>query len=216
MNLTTSQSSTRAYECLTERLSTALFRTRIAMVSGNREIAIRAGARFLTRFCHSLESAFGLDAGELNFDRSTEVVGKMLTFNGNSNDIAHGIEVGDHDTPPRRCPGYGYALDILEFLVDRYAPHDHNDPGSYITPERFEQIKRKGNGFLKFVLKMGKKTYAANNRYFPSASEVQHPLDTKGKALNPVEIAIGGIRTMPEYGKSRWQGRLGYQAHARS
>ena len=152
---------------------------------------------------------FGSDALELNFSRNSEVLGKMLTFNGNENDISDASKRDDYDTPPRRCPGYGYALDIIQFLVDRYAPQECSDAESYITQERFEQIGRKETGFMKFVLKMGKKTYAENNRYFPHASEVKHPLDTRGKALSPTEIAVGGIRSMPEYGTSEMANRLG-------
>jgi hypothetical protein len=147
-------------------------------------------------------SVFGSDAEEYNFDRDASIVGRMLTFNGNQNDIAIAIDAGDHNSPPRRCPGYGYALDIIEFLVDRYAPNDNNiSLSNYISPERLREIKGKETSFMKIALTVGSKIYVVNNRYFPQASEVKHPLDVKEKPLNFSEIsACGRVRHLPQYG----------------
>jgi hypothetical protein len=147
--------------------------------------------------------AFGPDAGEHNFDRDASVLGKMITFNGNQNDIAKAIEVGDHDTPPRRCPGYGYTLDIIEFLVHRYKPADMSFTVSdYISEERYSQIRRQESPFMKIALAVGSKVYVASNKYFPHASEVKHPLDTKGEPLDFFEFsACGRSRQMPNNGK---------------
>jgi hypothetical protein len=146
-----------------------------------------------------LVSVLGEDADALNFDRDPFVLGKMLTFNGNHNDIHRAIAEGDHDTPPRRCPGYGNAMDIIEFLVDRYCPKVNMEEAS-IAPERLDEIQRKESWFMKFVLKMGQATYNENNKYFPHASEVKHPLDTNGRKIGSLMISAAGDRHIPVYG----------------
>lgn len=144
-------------------------------------------------------SVFGPDAEVLNFDRDPTVLGKMMTFNGNHNDIVRAGDKGDFDTPPRRCPGYGNAMDIIEFLVDRYCPTPNEDIAS-VPPARIDEIQRKETWFMRFVLKMGQITYASNNKYFPHASEVKHPLDTNGRKIGSLMIAAAGDRNIPVYG----------------
>jgi hypothetical protein len=127
----------------------------------------------------------------------------MMTFNGNEKEIMEATKKGQYDSPPRRCPGWSYALEIIEFLVTRYCPLDLASSKSLpvITPERLCEIQSKETFFMKFVLKMGQLTYAENNKYFPHASDVKHPLDTQGIALGASEIIASGTRSIPLYGK---------------
>jgi hypothetical protein len=146
-------------------------------------------------------NVFGHDAEELNFDRDITVLGRMLTFNGNQNDIVHGIEKGDYNSPPRRCPGYSDALAIIKFLVNRYRPRPVGDVPT-ISQARLEEIKSKESFFQKFVLNMGQATYKETNKYFPTASDVKHPLDTNGKSIGCLPVVAAGERTIPVYGKT--------------
>ena len=145
---------------------------------------------------------FGEDAAVINVDRDPKVTGRMLTFNGNLNDIHHGEKDGNYDFPARRCPGYGYALDIILFLVDRYCPPRKGD-GLTISDERLAEVTRKETNFMKFVLYMGQVTYSENNKYFPQASEVEHPMDSNGRKLGSTKIKAAGERYIPIYGMSR-------------
>jgi hypothetical protein len=147
-------------------------------------------------------SVFGEDAEVLNFDRESFVLGKMLTFNGNHNEIVRAGAKGDFDAPPRRCPGYSNAMNIIEFLVDRYCPNVSKNAVS-VAPERLDEIQRKETLFMKFVLKMGQMTYAENNKYFPHASEVKHPLETNGRKIGSLKIPAAGDRHIPVYGMYR-------------
>lgn len=99
-------------------------------------------------------SVFGADAEKLNFNRDPSVLGHMLTFNGNETDISLGIARDDHDSPPRRCPGYGNALAIIKFLIDRYRPQSPDEIPK-IPQARLAEIKSMETLFQKFVLKMG-------------------------------------------------------------
>jgi hypothetical protein len=144
-------------------------------------------------------SVFGEDAEVFNFDRDPSVLGKILTFNGNYNDIVRAGAEGVYDTPPRSCPGCSNAMNIIEFLVDRYCPKDNMEEAS-IAPERLDEIQRKESWFMKFVLKMGQATYNENNKYFPHASEVKHPLDTNGRKIGSLIISAAGDRHIPVYG----------------
>lgn len=150
-------------------------------------------------WCSQSVSVFGEDASVLNFDRDPFVLGKMMTFNGNYNDIAQGEKDKRYDCPPRRCPGYSYAIDIIQFLVDRYCPACDENIAS-ISEERLAEIQRKETFFIKFVLKMGQVTYSRNNKYFPHASEVKHPLDTNGRKIGSLMITASGYRSIPLYG----------------
>lgn len=163
---------------------------------------VRTGCFLVTGILTELftVSVFGEDAGVLNFDRPFEVLGRMMTFNGNENDIIEGMKKGDPNMPVRRCPGYDYALSIIEFLVDRFMPPDQ-PPISDDYKKRLDEIKSKESYFMRFVLWTGKKTYAENNEYFPHASEVIHPMDTAGEKLGSEKIIAAGGRTIPKYGK---------------
>lgn len=147
-------------------------------------------------------SVFGEDAQVVNIDRPDKVLGNMMTFNGNQNDIAEGLDEkpANHDKPVRRCPGYGYSLDIIEFLVDKFLPPDE-PPIDDDMEARLKEIEGKESFFMRFVLKMGKKTYASNNKYFPHASEVLHPMDTAGTALGSSKVVAAGGRKIPCYGR---------------
>jgi hypothetical protein len=144
-------------------------------------------------------SVFGEDAEVFNFHRDEFVLGKMLTFNGNHNDIVRAGAKGVYDTPPRRCPGYSNSMDIIEFLVDRYCPKVNMEEAS-VAPERFDEIRRKETWFMKFALKMGQVAYKENNKYHPHASEVKHPLDTNGRKIGSLMMHVAGDRHIPVYG----------------
>ena len=122
----------------------------------------------------------------------------MLTFNGNIN----GIERADHfNSPPRRCPGYENATSIIEFLIDRYCPKSPCDAPD-ITQRRLTEVKANETSFQKFILKMGRITYDQANKYFPTASDVKHPLETTGKKIGSMDIVAAGERKIPVYGRS--------------
>lgn len=146
-------------------------------------------------------TVFGDDAAEINLDRDPSVIGKMLSFNGCYNDIQSAIrrQPQNLNSPPRRCPGYGYGLDIVQYLVDRYMPVD-SYPGAQISAERLENIQKRESWFLWFVLRIGRATYAANNRYFPHASEVKHPRDTLETTLGTYTVHAAGERSIPIIG----------------
>jgi hypothetical protein len=127
----------------------------------------------------------------------------MMTFNGNLNEIRHGESDHNYDFPARRCPGYSYALDIILFLVDRFRPPNQCS-GSCVSDERLTEISNKETLFMKFVLKMGQVTYSENNKYFPQASEVKHPMDSNGRKLGRTKIKAAGERYIPIYGKSQF------------
>jgi hypothetical protein len=154
-------------------------------------------------FNDSTVSVFGANASELNFERDPAVQYQMMTFNGNEKEIMESTKKDQFDSPPRRCPGWSYALDIIEFLVTRYCPPDLTSSTSppVITPDRLYEIQSKQTIFMKFVLKIGQLTYAENNKYFPHASDVKHPLDTQGRALGSSEVNASGTRSIPLYGK---------------
>ena len=152
---------------------------------------------------YSAVSVFGADASELKFDRDPSVQYQMLTFNGCEKEIMASTEKGQYDSPPRRCPGWSYALDIIEFLVTRYCPPDPASLGGNIMPKRLQEIQAKETGFMKIVLKLGQFTYAENNKYFPHASDATHPLDTKGRALGSNEVNASGTRSIPLYGECK-------------
>jgi len=155
-----------------------------------------------SRASNLLESVFGPDADTLNFNRDMEVIGKMMTFNGNRNDIALGMAENEPNKPPRRCPGYANAMSIIIYLVDRFAPcAECLDAANAISEERLVEIHRKETLFQKFVLKMGQLTYNENNKYFPHASEVKHPMDCNGRKLGSLRIPAAGDRYIPVYGK---------------
>lgn len=145
-------------------------------------------------------SVFGANANELNFDRNPSVQYQMMTFNGNEKEIMNATKNGQYDSPPRRCPGWSYVLDIIEFLVTRYCPLASSESPPMITLERLSEIQSKETIFMKFVLKLGQFTYAENNKYFPHASDVKHPLDTEGRELGYREINASGTRSIPLYG----------------
>ena len=173
-------------------------------------------------------SVFGDDASSLNFDRDPFITGQMLSFNANYNEIHASSQMGNNDSPPRRCPGekesrgevyfsmwgrpltnmnlfsacsgYSIALDIIEFLVNRYFPVNVELPPT-VSDKRLQEISKKESRFTQFVLHMGRKVYTENNQYFPHASEVKHPLDTAGCNLGSIKISAAGYRTIPAYGR---------------
>lgn len=128
-----------------------------------------------------------------------------MTFNGNDNEI---VESNCPNIPVRRCPGRGYALDIIEFLVDRYLP-PIEPPIDIDMSQRLDEIASRESFFMKFVLFMGKVTYAENNKYFPHASEVIHPMDTAGRKLGATKILAAGGRMIPQHGKPPYRFRRG-------
>ena len=132
---------------------------------------------------------FGEDAEEHNFRRDPSILGKMITFNGNWN----GIDGGN--SPPRRCPGAHIAVEIIEFLVDRFKPRE------VVQPDNLDEIQRDESPFMKFVLKMGRRNYAKNNTFFSHASDVKHPLDTDGRSLGSEKIVASGERYIPVNGR---------------
>lgn len=142
-------------------------------------------------------NVFGEDAEMVNIERPDEVLGGMMSFNGNQNDIAEGS-----DKPVRHCPGYDTSLDIIEFLVDRYMP-PVEPPIDIGMESRLKEIKAQESFVMKFILKVGKKTYTENNKYFPHASEIVHPFDTAGTALGSGTIVTAGERTIACYGESK-------------
>jgi hypothetical protein len=146
-------------------------------------------------------SVFGADAAELNFQRDSDKIEQMLTFNGNIGGyLSHDNE--DHsNSPPRRCPGYIYALEIIEFLMDRYSPELPSDVPS-IPQGRLAEIRARQTPFQTFVLMMGKITYNDVNKYFPTASDVKHPADTAARRLGSLNIVAAGKRSIPVYGKA--------------
>lgn len=143
-------------------------------------------------------AVFGADAGDLNFQRDWDTLKQMLTFNGNLNEVERAGK--DFNSPPRRCPGYENAVAIIEFLVDRYRPKV-SDEVPDISQARLQEIEGKQTDFQKFVLKMGKITYDKANKYFPTASDVRHPLDTTGRQLGSLAIVAAGRRSIPIYGR---------------
>lgn len=144
-------------------------------------------------------TVFGADAGEINFHRDPTIVKQMLTFNGNLSEVeAAGC---DFNSPPRRCPGYENAIAIMEYLIDRYCPKASTEVCD-ISQARLEEVKANETFFQKFVLMMGKITYNEANKYFPTASDVKHPLDTTGRKLGSLDIIAAGERSIPVYGKS--------------
>ena len=132
---------------------------------------------------------FGAKADQHNFDRDPSDLGKMITFNGNWN----GIDGGN--SPPRRCPGAHIAVEIIEFLVDRFKPRE------VVQPDNLDEIQRDESPFMKFVLTMGRRNYARNNTYFSHASDVKHPLDTNGLSLGSEKIVASGERYIPVNGR---------------
>ncbi|KAG7344774.1 hypothetical protein IV203_032305 [Nitzschia inconspicua] len=143
-------------------------------------------------------SVFGTDAGKLNFQRDPDKLKQMLTFNGNINQIEAAGE--SFNFPPRRCPGYENATAIMEFLVDRYRPKFSIDSEMHDIPQaRLEEIKCSQTTFQNFVLMMGKITYAEANKYFPTASDVKHPLDSTGRNIGHLSIVAAGKRSIPVY-----------------
>jgi len=146
--------------------------------------------------------AFGPDAAIVKPDRDPAIQYQQLTFNGNENDIKLGASQGRPNFPVRRCPGWGIALDIIEFLVDRYAPPpDADRADELISDERMEEVKSRQSKFMSQVLDKGVSVYNENNKYFPHASEVRHPLDTKGRPPGHLNINVCGSRQIPKYGK---------------
>ena len=146
-------------------------------------------------------TVFGDDAGELNFNRDWETLKHMLTFNGNLNTVEHAGK--NFNAPPRRCPGYENAMEIMEFLVERYSPKISVDVPE-VSQGRLQEIKGKQSSFQKFALVLGKSNYDRANKFFPTASDVKHPLDTTGRRLGSVPIVAAGNRSIPMYGKM-WQ-----------
>ncbi|KAG7370111.1 hypothetical protein IV203_027857 [Nitzschia inconspicua] len=143
-------------------------------------------------------SVFGTDAAKLNFQRDPDKLKQMLTFNGNINQIEAAGK--SFNFPPRRCPGYENATAIMEFSVDRYRPKLSIDSEMHDIPQaRLDEIKCSQTTFQKFVLMMGKITYDAANKYFPTASDVKHPLDTTGRNVGHLSIVAAGKRSIPVY-----------------
>ncbi|KAG7345038.1 hypothetical protein IV203_032569 [Nitzschia inconspicua] len=66
-----------------------------------------------------------------------------------------------------------------------------------IPQARVEEIKCSQATFQKFVLMMAKITYDAANKYFPTASDVKHPLDTTGRNIGHLSIVAAGKRSIP-------------------
>jgi hypothetical protein len=146
-------------------------------------------------------SVFGVDAAELNFQRDSDKIEQMLTFNGNIGGYLRDGKEGYSNSSPRRCPGYMYALEIIVFLTDRYCPERSSEVPS-IPQARLEELKARQTPFQKFVLMMGKITYNEVNKYFPTASDVKHPLDTAARRLGSLNIVAAGKRSIPVYGKT--------------
>lgn len=147
-------------------------------------------------------SVFGDDAHLVNFDRDPATLMKNLTFNGCQQEIHEAMseENPNSDFPIRRCPGYSYALDIIEFLADRFMPDD-DIPGAQISTEQMQQIQNRESMFVKYILRRGRSIYAQNNKYFPHPSCVKHPMDTAGCELGSRSISAAGRRTIPVVGK---------------
>lgn len=147
-------------------------------------------------------SVFGPDANELNFERDRSVLGQMLSFNGNENAIR---KTQASDIPARCCPGYGSALSIVEFLVDRYGPQDDaEDVNSefLISSERMSEIRSKESFLVKAALNIGSVTYSLHNKLFAHAADVSHPLDSNGKSFaGAITVNASGKREIPVYGK---------------
>ena len=159
-----------------------------------RSLRCFVSAVFLT-LCTGAVDVFGADAECFVFDRPDQQLGLMMTFNGTDNKIVHSNNL---NTPVRRCPGRGFALDIIEFLVDRFLPPDHPLIDEDVS---IAEIATRETFFMKIVLGLGKATYSQNNKYFPHASQVLHPMDTAGKKLGSEPIVACGGRLIPRYGE---------------